>query len=243
MQQTMQLLHCMLQSPSKRMVSSTHSKQLAGWQHTWAAYKTMKGLQQGRIALQQAQQVAVGVRTGRHTWLTAGLILAMGRMLDSIFSGLKLLTPMLLISPSSTHFSRAAQVSSKGGSTFGPGFTDVGLLGSDIDWAGMAKQSHNKEWHRPLLEREKQLLIRQEIRWWQELMQNTACEVQRLMVKSRVVLCPEARWKSWCMLCPWGDVAMSSPVDEVKVQVLQLQSGQTVHEAWPDLITRVVLCP
>lgn len=58
---------------------------------------------------------------------TAGLILAMGKMLDSIFSGLKLLTPMLLINPSSTHFSRAAQVSSKGGSTFGPGFTDVGL--------------------------------------------------------------------------------------------------------------------
>ena len=62
-----------------------------------------------------------------HTWLTAGLMVALGRMPDSIFSGLKLLTPMLLTSPSSTHFSRAAQVSSKGGSTFGPVFTDVGL--------------------------------------------------------------------------------------------------------------------
>ena len=62
------------------------------------------------------------------------------------------------------------------------------------------------------------------------------------MVKSRVVLCLEARWKGG-VLCLCADPAMGSPVDEVKVQILQLQSGQTVHEAWPDLITRVVLCP
>lgn len=37
------------------------------------------------------------------------------------------------------------------------------------------------------------------------------------MVKDRVVLRPEARQKSSCMLCLGADVVMSSPVDEVKV--------------------------
>ena len=60
------------------------------------------------------------------TWFTAGLIFAPG-MNVSIFSGLKLLTPMLLIKPSSTHFSKASQVSENGGVTLGPGFTEVGL--------------------------------------------------------------------------------------------------------------------
>lgn len=34
---------------------------------------------------------------------------------------------MLLMRPCSTHFSKASQVSVKGGITLGPGFTDVGL--------------------------------------------------------------------------------------------------------------------
>ena len=60
----------------------------------------------------------------------------------------------------------------------------------------MGKQSHTKKWHRPLLERRTQLPLEQEVRRWQEVMQIRACQVQRLVARSRVVLCPEARWKS-----------------------------------------------
>lgn len=65
--------------------------------------------------------------------------MAIGKIEDSIFSGLKLLTPMLLIRPSSTHFSKAAHVSSKGGTTLGPGFTDVGL---HSNWGLVSFKSH-----------------------------------------------------------------------------------------------------
>ena len=43
MQQPVQLLHCMLQSPSKRMVPSVHSNSWLVGQHTGAAHKTIKG--------------------------------------------------------------------------------------------------------------------------------------------------------------------------------------------------------